>query len=407
MKKINWKLWLINLGMCASPLTVSAQRNLAESDSAESILSSRLIAERTDSSIDNSSTTKLTKRELAQQKAQADSAAKAWAELSAREKLRSCSDQMLLFLTQFEDVRAKAYWDRVGGQVTAGTGFTHIDGKKINRNFKFKNMEALTKTWRNELERKDSWFDTMEAYLGQTIDMMQPQNEKELLKCKSELCGWQSFLWQNGPGCLGSCNQPSKMVEAAHRAQQSGTAKDREVFDSLYSKHASPLVKAYTTFCQTGDSIYYRKTETLFKAWNKVTKRDAAGNPIKDRNGNPIKVVLPSSTARRTAEFDQIRGACITTVGPRPEYLKKDTTTQYMDILDVVVGGIHSVRDRQTGAVPNNWPQLVQETRGDTITTRYQREFPELKQAPANDNQKKEPEEPNPILRFFKSLREL
>ncbi len=337
---------------------------------------------------------------LLKAKIKADSVAKEWGKLSVREKLRSCSDQMLLFITQFEDVRAHAYWDNAGREFTAGTGFVYIDGKKISRNFRFKNMKALTDTWHKECERPNGWFDIMEAYLGKSIELMQPQNEKELLQCKSALCGWHSFVWQNGPASLGSCSRPSSLVKAALLAKENGRSEDKALADSLFNKYASSLVKAYTNYSETKDTAYLHKTEMLFNLWNKITKID--------KKGQKTKVVLPSSVARRKAEFSHISGECTITIGPTPRTLINDTTTQYMDILEVVVGAINSIRDKKTGALPDNWAKKAQEIKGDTITTRYQKEFPELKQGTPpqkSDSTTKAPV--NPIINFLRNLRKM
>lgn len=395
---MNLKKAIIGLKISLVTLTANAQVSLEQK---HDTLSEKPHTEKAipSNSIDTLNE-KNSKDSLLLEKIKADSIAQEWGNLSVREKLRSCSDQMLLFITQFEDIRARAYWDNVGKEVTAGAGFVYIDGKKISRNFRFKNMKHLTDTWHNECERPNGWFDIMEAYLGKTIELMHPQTEKELLQCKSELCGWHSFVWQNGPASLGSYNQPSSIVKAARLAQETNNETDQIFADSLFNKYATSLVKAYTSFKQTGDTVFLNKAETYFKAWNKVTK--------KNKQGHKVKVILPASVARRKAEFDYICGNCIITVGDKPETLREDTTVQYIDILEVVVGAIYSLKDKQTGALPNDWPKQAQTIKGDTITTSYQREFPELKQAPQKSDSTKVPQPTtNPIIRFFRNLRDL
>lgn len=398
---MNWKKGIISLKIALATLTGNAQESHISEQEPDTLPRTEKIERKTPKQNSDTLNRTMVSDSIKLEKIKADSAAIEWGKLSIREKLKSCSDQMLLFITQFEDVRAKAYWDNVGKEVTAGTGFVYIDGKKISRNFQFKNMKALTDTWHKECERPNGWFDIMEAYLGKSIELMHPKNEKELLQCKSELCGWHSFVWQNGPASLGTCNQPKSMVDAARLAHESNKTENIALSDSLFNKYTTSLVKAYTSFKQTGDSVYLNKAETLFKAWNKIT--------TKNKNGKKIKVVLPSSVARRKAEFDHILGKCIITIGPKPKTLTEDTTSQYMDILEVVVGGINSVRDRKTGALPQDWPQQVQKVKGDTITTSFQREFPELKKAaPTQKNDSTKTELPtNPIVRFFRNLRDL
>lgn len=216
------------------------------------------------------------------------------------------------------------------------------------------------------------------TYLGEVIDNMKPTTEKELLQCKSIIDGWHSFQWQNGIATLGS------------NGKQSG------------------LTEAYTRYFLNGDTIALNKAKTIFNKYCKVTLRNKkTGKPV-IRNGKIVKITLPSSVARRTAEWDNITGRCITLVGPRPKILENDTTTQYMDILETVVGGIHSVRNQKTGKLPDDWPKKVQEVAGDTVTVRYQKQFSELRSATdtPNDKDKKDEEvESNPLLRFFRSVR--
>ena len=76
-----------------------------------------------------------------------------------------------------------------------------------------------------------------------------------------------------------------------------------------------------------------------------------------------------------------------------------------MDILETVVGSIPTIKNRKTGELPRDWVQKAKEVPGDTVTVRYQKEFPELfEQKPATD--KKAEETTNPLILFFKKLRD-
>lgn len=309
-----------------------------------------------------------------------DSTAIAWGNMSAREKVLSCSEQLLLFITQFEDIKAQSYVDRTGGQRTrtVGPGITTIDGKKLPAGYRIPNMTVLFDLWNKEFAKEGGWADNLATYLGEVLDNMKPTTEKELLQYKSIIDGWHSFQWQNGMATLGSNGKPSSLVEA------------------------------YTQFFKTGDSIALNKAETLFNKYCKVTLRNKKTGKAVIRNGQKVKITLPSSVARRKAEWDNITMRCITGIGPCPEVLENDTTIQYMDILETVVGGIHSVRNHKTGKLPDDWPKKVQEVAGDTVTVRYQKQFKELNNAPSTpaDKDKKDEEvDTNPLLRFFRTVR--
>lgn len=309
-----------------------------------------------------------------------DSAAIAWGNLSAREKVLSCSEQILLFITQFEDIKAQSYIDRTGGQRTrtVGPGITTIDGKKLPEGYRIPNMTVLFDLWNKEFSKEGGWADNLVTYLGEVIDNMKPTTEKELLQCKSIIDGWHSFQWQNGVGTLGSNGKKSALAEA------------------------------YTRYILNNDTAAYNKAKTLFHKYCKVTLRNKrTGKPI-IRNGKVVKITLPSSVARRTAEWDNIDLRCITGIGPCPKVLENDSTVQYVDILETKVGGIHSVRNQKTGKLPEDWPQKVQEVAGDTVTVRYQKQFSELRSAtdsPSDKDKKEEEVDTNPLLRFFRTVR--
>lgn len=339
----------------------------------------------------------------------ADSLARIWADLSVREKINSCTDQMLIYLTTFEDVRAKAYWESAGGVPTVGPGFVYINNKRISRNYRFKNMEALVNTWNKDLQKQGSWLDNYEAYMYEIIDSMRPTNAKEMLACQSEICAPFSLVWQNHTKSLGSPASSKKLLEARRLYTETGNPIYKNKADSIFEKCATNTMKAYLNYKRTGNDEDKEAFRKEYIAWSKITLKDKRGRVIRDKNGNPIKKTLPSSVARREAEFSFIIGENIMTMGPLPQELANDSTVKYVDVLELAVGAVATLKDPKTGKLPPDWVDKAQNLKADSTTTRYQKEFPELRQgspsATSVPQKEHKDETQNPLILFFQNLR--
>lgn len=336
-----------------------------------------------------------------------DSIAVNWGNLSVREKINSCTDQMLIYLTTFEDIRAKAYWERAGGVTTVGPGFVYINNKRVTRGYRFKNMENLVNTWDKDLQKSGSWLDNYEAYMYEIIDSMHPATAKELFACQSEICAPFSLVWQNHTKSLGSPSNALKLLEARRKYSETGNPIYKNKADSLFDKNATNTMKAYLQYKRTGSEADKEAFREEYMSWSKITVKDKSGHPIKDKNGNPIKKTLPSSVARREAEFSFIIGENVMTMGPCPEELQNDSTVKYVDVLELVVGATATLKNPKTGELPEDWVDKAQKLKADSGTVRYQKEFPELRQTTPSVPKKEDTpaEEPNPIIQFFRNLR--
>ena len=336
-----------------------------------------------------------------------DSLALEWSKLSVREKINSCTDQMLIYLTTFEDIRAKAYWERAGGVVTVGPGFVYINNKHVNRNYRFKNMEALVNTWNKDLQKKGSWLDNYEAYMYEIIENMHPTNTKELLACQSEICAPFSLVWQNHTKSLGSAASSQQLLDARRKYSETKNPIYKNKADSIFNKSATKTMKAYLQYKRTGTEEDKEAFKAEYMSWCKITVKNKNGQPLKDKNNKVIKKTIPSSVARREAEFSFIVGDNVMTMGSCPQELENDSTVKYVDVLDLAVGAALTLKNPKTGELPEDWVEKAQHLKTDTTTARYQKEFPELRQTQKKSplKEEKNEEEQNPIIQFFRNLR--
>lgn len=390
---MNWKGFLIGLGIGTSPMSVHAQKNSVPQPTNPhhtTVLTHHSIAlsKDTTNTLDPISITVSDSTEDTSEHTNSVSinitdtiSPKQWAKLTPRQKLESCSNLMFLFNIQFEDLRAKAYNDGCGNP-TILNGMAYINGKKVKWGMSIKDFKKALQTWNNELNRDKGFFDVMEAYLGPAIATMKPTNEKELLQNKSALCAWLSFIWHEGQNVMGSSLYTNAINSAQHLAQQTGNKADIARADSLFKKYAKQFVQDYTEFCRTGNQEALNNfKKTFVNDYNKltVTKR------VKKNNGTYTRVKVkkeePSFTRRREAERDIIESKCIFGIGECPECLKDDNSVTYINILDTYVGAIHSIGK----VLPKDWankvknlqPKYKAHTIGDSLVTQY----PELRPA--------------------------
>ena len=384
---MNWKGFLIGLGIGASPMSGHTQEN-SQPEITNSRHTITLVTDSTFAAKDSTNTLdpiSITVSDSTEDTSEhADSVSinitdtispEQWAKLTPRQKLESCSNLMFLFNIQFEDLRAKAYNDGHGNP-TILNGIVYINGKMISKNLAIRDFQKALETWNNELNRDKGFFDVMEAYLGPAISEMKPTNEKELLQDKSALCAWLSFTWQRGPNVMGSSLYANAINSARRLAGKTRNEADITLADSLFYKYAKNFIKDYTKFMTEGDSIAFEKFAKAF-----VNDYNTQTVNKKDKNGKTVKVKQfnASHNRRRLAELDIMEGKCIVGLGDCPQCLKDDKDIVYLNILETTVGGIHSIGKK----LPEDWADKVQEltighTVGDSLVTQY----PELRPGP-------------------------
>lgn len=414
---MKWKNWLLSTAISLSPFGSHAHNAETLEDDSSKQASKTIIKKNSQETDSAQSTYQITsvdpkdmqKDTLSIDTLSLDSAAVAWSNLSVREKINSCTDQILIYLTTFEDIRAKAYWESAGGVPTVGPGFVYINNKKISRNYRFKNMEALVNTWNKDLQKQGGWLDNYEAYMYEIIDSMRPTTAKELLACQSEICAPFSLVWQNHTKSLGSPASSQKLLEARRQYSETGNPIFKNRADSIFAKCATKTMKAYLNYKRTGSDEDKEAFRKEYMTWSKITVKNKSGQTIRDKNGNPLKKTLPSSVARREAELSFIFGENIMTMGACPEELQNDTTAKYVDVLELAVGATHSLKNPRTGKLPENWVDKAQDLKADSATVRYQKEFPELRAYNPSSSKKeddKNNQDSNPILLFFRQHRQ-
>lgn len=386
---MNWKGFLIGLGIGASPMSVHAQENPAPQSSDTrhtTTITTNNITTKKDSTYvldpisitftNNNDTTSAQPDSMSIKTAE-NLSPEQWANLTPRQKLESCSNLMFLFNIQFEDLRNKAYNDGFGNP-TILNGIVYINGKRISKKLAIKDFQKALDTWNNELTRDKGFFDVMEAYLGPAIEKMKPTNEKELLQAQTALCGWLSFTWQRGPNIMGSSNYSKALIASQHLASQTQNKADISRADSLFSKYAKPYVQDYTNFVATGDSAALQSFKTAFLSYNtqSVTKR------IKMKNGKYKKITVKeyneSHDRRQKATLACIIGPCVYGVGDCPKSLQNDDSVIYINILETTVGGIHSLGKK----LPEDWAEKIQNNTirgGHTVSDSLKTQYPQLR----------------------------
>ena len=139
-----------------------------------------------------------------------DSIAHTWNLMTPREKLQSCANQMLCFISQFEDIKAQSYYDNVGHKWTVGPGWTYINGKPVTSTTKIRNAEEMFTLWSNDLNKENGYFDRIEETLH--LDKMLARTEEDVRKQQGTLCCFESLMWNCGPGVMGTKDKPSQLV---------------------------------------------------------------------------------------------------------------------------------------------------------------------------------------------------
>jgi len=414
---MNWKKWILGTTITLSPISSKSQVIDTVKHEPQKPTTEKTISQKTNLSDSTQSTYQIHSIEsdslpndtLNIDTLSLDSAAIMWGQLSVREKINSCTDQMLIYLTTFEDIRAKAYWEQAGGVTTVGPGFVYINNKRVTRNYRFKNMEALVNTWDRDLQKQGSWLDNYEAYMYEIIDSMRPTNAKELLACQSEICAPFSLVWQYHTKALGSPSASQKLLEARRLYSETGNPIYKNKADSIFERCATQTMKAFAHYKKTLSEEDKEAFRTEYMKWSKLTIKNKSGQPIRDKNGNIVKRSVPSFVARREAEFSFAIGENIMIMGSCPEELLSDSTKRYVDVLELAVGAANTLKNPKTGKLPKDWVDKAQNLKTDSASVRYQKEFPELRAyAPSSNKEddEKNNNETNPLILFFRQHRQ-
>lgn len=246
-----------------------------------------------------------------------DSVAVAWAKLSPREKLRSCADMMLLYISQFEDIKANAYYDRAAKKWTIGPGLTYINNRPVTSKSKIQSVEEMQSLWRDYCEKENGMFDAAEKFLP--LDLERPGTAEELTLAKARICAIIDGTWNVGNGFLGRGDKPSNWVSA------------------------------YKSFLETGDSIYLNKCKTLYCSYNKVRKK------VK---GKTVAVELPPLTKRRNLSWEVFTGNIkLSEEVPTLEQLAENTDVWYLHCS--ALGDAYRFFDRRTKKLDDEWVEKL------------------------------------------------
>lgn len=298
---MNWKNWLISLGITAAPLTATT------AEAAPSTKKDTLKTEQTKDTLkteESKPTKKLSSADFAKQDSLSSASDTLHTDtLSSWERLRAAEKKMLLFIAHFESIKAKSYWDPKGKVWTVGLGFTQdANGRPVTRYTCIKDQEELERFWAQHVEAPNGLFETMDNTLP--IDKM----------TDDEIAAIGSFAYNCGNGILGKkvANMES---------------------DSIYYKQTA-FSKNYTDFKETGDSTILTKCLILLNKYVYCQKK-----------------LVPQLKGRREMESRVLKGEI---------KLDAEGTTQSPNVLNLstaALGGIYSLI--HGGKLPKDSTQLV------------------------------------------------
>ena len=246
-----------------------------------------------------------------------DSAALAWSELSPREKLNSCSEMMLLYIAQFEDVKSKSYYDSIAHKWTIGPGLTRIKGRPVTSQTRIHSTEEMYALWREYCEKPNGMFDAAEKYLP--LDLERPRTAEELALCKARLCAMMDVAWNVGNGFFGTNETPA------------------------------PWLQAYISFLETGDSIYLNKCGHSYCSYNKKTVKI---------NGRETKKEVPALTQRRELSWKVFTGDVkLSEEEPTEEQLAENTNIWYLQ--KSALGDAYRFINARTRELIDDWAEQI------------------------------------------------
>ena len=196
------------------------------------------------------------------------------------DKFNQSSENMVKFLSLFENIKSKAYYDNVAKCYSIGLGFCYRkDGTRIKANDRIKNEEDLFGMWE---------FYADKHYLPQMLKYFKLETLTE-----EEKIAITSLMFNCGPGIIGSTN----------------------------GYKPTPFTKAFNKWKETGDE------QSL----------NIACEYIKSKNKSRGKIV-PALTKRRKIEEELIRGNIL--IDKEQATLQGKA---FLNLDSVVVGAFYSV----------------------------------------------------------------
>lgn len=196
------------------------------------------------------------------------------------DKFHNASDDMVKFLSLFEDIKPRAYWDRVSKRYSIGLGFCYRkDGSRIRAGDYIKDEKDFFDMWE---------YYATEKYLPHIQKYFKLENLTD-----EEMIAITSLMFNCGPGIVGHTN--------------------------YYSP--TSFTKSFNKWKETGDEKYLNLACQYIKARNKSKGR-----------------VVSALTKRRRIEEELIRGNISVN-----EEEAKSKGVPFLNLNEVVVGAFYSI----------------------------------------------------------------